>query len=311
MGEAYRIGHNISKCRESVMQKNYLNRGIVILLIALSWTAAPLKAAEIENALLWRIETANGAVSHLFGTIHSEDSRVLTLPDPVAKAYDDASTLVLELDLDNADNKAMGQAMLLPQGQDLLSMVGTDLYTQSVIALGERGYPEGVVTRLQPWAIVMTLSVPKPETGLFLDYVLYRGAQEQGKKIVGLEKMAEQLAVFTDLSISDQVTLLRDTLKEYKQFPQQFQQLIEVYLQRDLNKLVTLSEEGMTSSDKALQEHFMTALVDKRNRRMAERLAPLLNKGGVFAAVGALHLPGDTGLVALLRKQGLTVTPVY
>lgn len=293
------------------MQKNYLNRGIVILLIALSWTAAPLKAAEIENALLWRIETANGAVSHLFGTIHSEDSRVLTLPDPVAKAYDDASTLVLELDLDNADNKAMGQAMLLPQGQDLLSMVGTDLYTQSVIALGERGYPEGVVTRLQPWAIVMTLSVPKPETGLFLDYVLYRGAQEQGKKIVGLEKMAEQLAVFTDLSISDQVTLLRDTLKEYKQFPQQFQQLIEVYLQRDLNKLVTLSEEGMTSSDKALQEHFMTALVDKRNRRMAERLAPLLNKGGVFAAVGALHLPGDTGLVALLRKQGLTVTPVY
>lgn len=293
------------------MQKNYVIRGVVILLISLFWASAQLKAAETENALLWRIETADGAVSHLFGTIHSEDPRVLTLPKPVAKAYDEAATLVLEMDLGNTDNKAMGQAMLLPQDKDLLSLVGTKLYSQSIIAMGERGYPEGVVNRLQPWAIVMTLSVPKPETGLFLDYVLYRGAQEQGKKVVGLEKMEEQLAVFTDLKLAEQVTLLRDTLKEYKQFPQQFQQLIEVYLKRDLKQLVTLSEQEMTSSDKALEEHFMTALVDKRNHRMAERLAPLLNKGGVFAAVGALHLPGDNGMVALLRKQGFTVTPVY
>lgn len=293
------------------MQKNYVIRGVVILLISLLWASAPLKAAETENALLWRIETADGAVSHLFGTIHSEDPRVLTLPKPVAKAYDEAATLVLEMDLGNTDNKAMGQAMLLPQDKDLLSLVGPKLYSQSIIAMGERGYPEGVVNRLQPWAIVMTLSVPKPETGLFLDYVLYRGAQEQGKKVVGLEKMEEQLAVYTDLKLAEQVTLLRDTLKEYKQFPQQFQQLIEVYLKRDLKQLVTLSEQEMTSSDKALEEHFMMALVDKRNHRMAERLAPLLNKGGVFAAVGALHLPGDNGMVALLRKQGFTVTPVY
>lgn len=292
------------------MQKNWTARWVWGVMLALLCLSAPLQA-KTENALLWRIEAPNGAVSHLFGTIHSEDPRVLSLPAPVTKVYDEAGTLVLEMDLGKEDGKAMGEAMLLPQGQNLLSLIGTQLYTQSVIALGERGYPEGVTNRLRPWAVAVTLSMPKPETGLFLDYVLYRGAKEQGKTVVGLETMAEQLAVFTGLSLADQVTMLRDTLKEYKELPQQFQTLIDAYLKRDLSKLQALSEQEMASSDKALQERFMSILVDKRNRRMVERLSPLLQKGGVFAAVGALHLPGDNGLVVLLRKQGFKVTPVY
>jgi uncharacterized protein YbaP (TraB family) len=292
------------------MQISRLCRQLLFLLLLLPWAVGPL-SAETANALLWRIETPDGAVSHLLGTIHSDDNRVLTLPEPVARAYDAADTLVLEMDLGAEDAKAMGQAMLLPPGQDLLSLVGPELYSRSVIAMGERGYPEGVISRLQPWAVVMTLSMPRPESGLFLDYVLFMGAKEQGKAIVGLESMAEQLAVFTDLGMEEQRTLLRDTLRDYKQYPQLFRQLIDAYLERDLEALVEISEQEMASSDKALQERFMQALVEERNRRMAERLLPLLEKGGIFAAVGALHLAGEEGIIALLRKQGMGVTPVY
>jgi hypothetical protein len=100
-------------------------------------------------------------------------------------------------------------------------------------------------------------------------------------------------------------------LRDYKQYPQLFRQLIDAYLERDLEALVEISEQEMASSDKALQERFMQALVEERNRRMAERLLPLLEKGGIFAAVGALHLAGEEGIIALLRKQGMGVTPVY
>ena len=105
---------------------------------------------------------------------------------------------------------------------------------------------------------------------------------------------------------------MRDTLRENDKFPQMFEQLIEAYLQRDLQALAALSEQqSMSASDKALQQRFMGTLVDERNQRMVTRLLPLLEEGGVFAAVGALHLPGNTGLLAQLRQHGLRVSPVY
>jgi len=273
--------------------------------------AAGALHAETEKGLLWRVETPRGAVNYLFGTIHSEDPRVLNLPAPVSQAFDAAQTLVLEMDLGAEDGQAMAQAMMLPPGKELQGLIGVELYRQSVTAMAERGYPEMVVNRMQPWAIVLTLSMPKPETGLFLDYLLYIRAAEQEKAVIGLEQMGEQLSVFTSLDMAEQVSLLRDALRDYREFPQQFEQLLEAYLQRDLQGLATLSEQSMNASDTALQKRFMGSLVDERNRRMMTRLLPLLEKGGVFAAVGALHLPGDTGLVALLRQQGLRVSPVY
>jgi uncharacterized protein YbaP (TraB family) len=282
----------------------------LLLLLLLLVAAAP--RAETQRGLLWRVETGEGAVSYLFGTIHSEDPRVLALPKPVSRAFDSASTLVLEMDLGAKDALAAGQAMMLPEGQDLQGLLGAELYRQSVSAMAARGYPEQVVDRLQPWAIVMTLSMPQPKTGLFLDYVLYLQAVEQGKPVVGLEQMGEQLGVFTSLSLQEQKTLLRDTLRDYRSFPQLFEQLLSAYLQRDLQALARLSEQqNMGGSDAALQQRFMGSLVDARNRRMADRLMPLLEKGGVFAAVGALHLPGDDGILSLLRRQGLRVSSVY
>lgn len=281
-----------------------------LLLLLLLLFACASRAGE-EQGLLWRVETAQGQISYLFGTIHSEDPRVLALPTPVSQAFNAASTLVLEMDLGETDAKAMGQAMLLPGGKALKGLIGAKLYRQSVTAMAGRGYPEEVVRRLQPWAIVLTLSMPQPKTGLFLDYVLYKQATEQGKKVVGLEQMGEQLGVFTSLSESEQVSLLRDTLRDYPEFPRMFEQLIEAYLARDLQALAQLSQQGMNGSDPALQQRFMVSLVDQRNRRMARRLLPLLQEGGVFAAVGALHLPGDSGIVSLLRRQGLGVSPIY
>ena len=54
---------------------------------------------------------------------------------------------------------------------------------------------------------------------------------------------------------------------------------------------------------------FQEALIDKRNDTMTERALPVLEKGPTFIAVGALHLPGETGLVKQLRDAGYTVTP--
>lgn len=291
------------------MQKNSVFSPLLLLLFLLLVTGGI--QAQSENALLWRIETPQGAVSHLFGTIHSEDPRVLALPVPVRQAFAAARTLVLEMDLGREQAAEMGRAMILPAEKNLQQLLGDELYRQSVTAMAGRGYTEAVVNRLYPWAIVLTLNMPKAETGEFLDYVLYRQALERGMAVHGLEQMQEQLSVFTSLSLDEQISLLRDTLRELDHFAEQFERLLEAYLKRDLRALAELGEQSMQGSDPQLQQRFMAALLDERNRLMANRLLPLLQEGGVFAAVGALHLPGENGLLALLRQQGLRIAPVY
>jgi hypothetical protein len=78
--------------------------------------------------------------------------------------------------------------------------------------------------------------------------------------------------------------------------------LIEA-LSRVLGDRTGISEEGYAA--------FNDLLVDRRNKVMVARAVPLIDEGATFIAVGALHLIGDKGLVALLRDEGYAVTRVY
>jgi uncharacterized protein YbaP (TraB family) len=71
-----------------------------------------------------------------------------------------------------------------------------------------------------------------------------------------------------------------------------------------------LQPPGTDDDAMSIYAFFEEELIDKRNKRMAERSKPLIDKGNAFIAVGALHLPGKTGLVELLRSAGYKVIPV-
>jgi len=88
-------------------------------------------------------------------------------------------------------------------------------------------------------------------------------------------------------------------------------ELLAAYKQRDLGRLLAISEASMQAGDQRLADDFQRRLVDDRNQHMAERVQPYLRQGKAFVAVGALHLPGKTGLLERLQQQGYTVTPVY
>jgi uncharacterized protein YbaP (TraB family) len=64
-------------------------------------------------------------------------------------------------------------------------------------------------------------------------------------------------------------------------------------------------------TDNAIIDRFIDELVIKRNKRMAERMQKVLKKGNAFIAIGALHLPGEMGVLRLLEKQGYRVSMVY
>jgi len=125
------------------------------------------------------------------------------------------------------------------------------------------------------------------------------------------ETIDEQLAVFDDLSESDQVVLLNETLEVLDQLPEVHERLLEAYLKRDLAELSRLVKEYLQVADSAVEERFKAAVLDARHERMTERMLPFLEKGGRFVAVGALHLMGADGILARLKAAGYDVRRVY
>ena len=89
------------------------------------------------------------------------------------------------------------------------------------------------------------------------------------------------------------------------------QQLLTAWKQRDLARLVEINEAELAVGGEQFAADFQNRLVVHRNHLMAERMQPYLKQGKAFIAVGALHLPGETGLLNLLEQRGYTVRVVY
>jgi hypothetical protein len=264
-----------------------------------------------DHGLLWKIETAGVAPSHLFGTFHTSDPRITTLPCPVQRVFDSAASFIMEMIMNGAGVTSMAEAMFFSDGNTLQQVLGDALYRETLQALGLDEIPAtGGINHMKPWAVMMTLTTPRPGRGLFLDMALQLRATRQNKVTYGLESMQEQIDVFNGMSLDDQVVLLRDTLQSRRLLDGVMEELTRAYLRRDLHGLVKLSEQYRTA-DTRVHQAMMDRLLTQRNRNMAARLRARLQEGNAFIAVGALHLPGEAGLLQLLRNDGYRVTRVY
>lgn len=293
------------------MHRLVLTFNFLIALACLAGAAAVAADETFDSGLLWRIERAGVEPSYLFGTMHSGDPRVVQLPKPVQRAFDQSRSLTLEVVLDPQSLLAMTSALLMTDGNTLESLIGRRLYERSLEAMSARGIPEMLLANMKPWAVAVTLMTPSGDSGVVLDHVLYRDAVAAGKRVHGLETVAEQMGLFDDLPLKDQITLLKDTLDGLDTITHLLEEIQVAYLERDLKRLLELNEISMRDSDPQLAATFTRKVIVERNHRMAERMQSGLHKGQQFIAVGALHLPGEEGLLKLLSERGYRLSRVY
>ncbi len=293
------------------MTFRFTNRLIIPFLLLLM--VQTLFADESQKGLLWQINKPGLTPSYVFGTIHSEDARVTQLPTIVRSRFEQASSASFEIMMDIPTMLKAASAMFFVGEESLDKVIDKALYTQIVDALRQYQMPAIMVKKLKPWAVLVTLSTPPNETGDFLDLMLYKKAQQLQIPTYGLEKVEEQLAVFNDFSLEDQVSLLKDTLKNLEKMPVLFEKMHELYLKRDLTTLLKFSIEEMKSdSDNLLLvDAFYKKAVDDRNIRMVKRMEKRLQEGNAFIAIGALHLPGKKGMLKLLQDRGYNVSAIY
>lgn len=282
-------------------------------LAALLWiggldTAA---ASGFTRGLLFEVSGAGPAPSYLFGTIHSDDPRVLTLPARVQAGFDLADGFVMEAIPDPQAVEKARRVMVFDDGRRLSAILPMDLYRQVVEAAASRGLTTAAIEPLKPWALVTLLSAPPSRSGEFLDLLLYRTAQEQGKPVAGLETLSEQMAILDGLTEAEQIALLRETLATIGELGEVQTRLVAAYVRRDLDSLAQLNAMYRRWGSPDLTERVQELAIDERNARMAERLRPLLDQGGRFIAIGALHLPGPKGVLQRLADAGLVVRMLY
>lgn len=284
---------------------------IRIILLLVFICPAPLYAARLETGLLWKIEDSQGRVSHLFGTIHSEDARVLDFPPELKAALSQSQVFAMELIPNLPTLSRLTRMMHYQDGQTLQAVIGPELYVTIVALLAEYGVPVSMIATMKPWAVAMTLSMPPPETGMFMDFSLSLRAAALGLEVKALETLEEQVDFLEGMMVDDQLRVLQLAVDNHADLPGQLEEMIDSYMARDLNRLNEVAMRQLHESDPDLVDYFQEEGIDKRNRKMFARLQPMLAENSVFVAIGALHLGGETGLLRLLQAAGYSVTPVW
>ena len=293
---------------------------IMLLLLALASAVQADSQADYQGrilhpkGLLWKIEKAGLAPSYLYGTMHVADPRVVNLAPEVEKAFVEAERFGMEVLLNFQAMGVITSGSFFNDGRTLKSVMQEADY-QRLIDLLEQQFQmsEQVVMHMRPWVVLMLVMMPEEarmDSDSALDMVLYRRAAMRRIPLLGLETAEEQLAVFESLKMEEQVWMLNKTVEDFGVLGELFPILLDNYLRRDLEGLMKMQDHYMYP-ETDIDDRFMNELLDKRNVRMVERMQDFLRQGNAFIAIGALHLPGTTGVLHLLEQQGYQVHPIY
>lgn len=282
------------------------------------------KAAGTANGtgLLWRVEKAGTRPSWLFGTMHLTDPRVIDLTPHARDAFEQAGTVVVEA-VDALDPKAAAAAllqrpdlMMFTDGRKLSDLLEPDDRARVASQLEKRGMPLMAVEHMKPWVVSSALALPACEMARkqagapFLDALLAQDAKAAGKELLGLETIVSQLEAMNSLPLEAHVDGLVSTLALGDRLDDAIETMIVLYEDEDLGMIWPVLE-AITPDQPGAEESyaaFEKIMVTTRNHGMVANAGPILDRGNAFIAVGALHLPGEEGVVELLRKAGYTVT---
>ncbi|MBC7949186.1 MAG: TraB/GumN family protein [Chitinophagaceae bacterium] len=272
------------------------------------------KEAPNNNTLLWKI-SGNGLTkpSYLFGTIHMLCATDAGLSDNMKRIIGKAEEVYFEVDLDNLiEMFAVLSKMKMKGDTTLRELLSAEDY-EKVKDYFESKSSMLPFSTLETYKPILALSTVQEksmecETMAMMEQVIMQEAMQSKKKIKGLESMAYQAGVLDSIPYkvqAEQLVSYIDNIKKNKDQDKELDEMMTAYREQDLKKL----EELIMKTDMGIG-NFTEVLLFNRNRNWVAKLKDLLPEKTLLIAVGAGHLPGDQGVISLLRKAGYTVTPL-
>lgn len=305
------MGRDVTASRSRSSRRRALAPGFLLAGVLAATVAC---ADPFDHGLLWRLERPGVPPSYIFGTLHSADPRVTRLPATVVGAFASCRSFAMEIHLSDADEARFFEATQFEDGQRLEPLLGANDYARLREILGDQAPAEDILARTKPWAALLRIASPRvASAAATLDDELFATAMLRRMGMVGLELPDEQIVALDSIPIDSQIALLRHAIEHRPLLEARLESTIRAWLDRDL---ATIARINLASADgdPALERHqvlLTRRIVDDRSALMMYRLFLPLRAGGVFVAVGALHLHGAKGMLAQLKAQGYKLRRVY
>jgi uncharacterized protein len=262
----------------------------------------------VSAQLLWKVE-GNGLqqASYLYGTMHVLCPEDFNISEQVLKAFQNTEELVLEIDAtDPVVLAEMQQFSINPGFENIYTGLPKEDYKRIDRALANKfgaGLDQmGIMKPFVLSSMIMTTLLPCAQ--LESPEIYFAGlAKEKDKKIQALETASLQIGIFdkipTDLQIREIIKMLKEGGAD------EFHHMKGAYVAGNLLAL----EQAM--SDNEMMRDWKNLILIDRNKQWVQTLGPSMLEKSLFIAVGAGHLPGEEGLIELLRNEGFQVTPIW
>jgi uncharacterized protein YbaP (TraB family) len=284
--------------------------------IFLSFFPFLLSAQKTENALLWKIQDKNSKhVSYILGTYHLVNNEFLTQIAGCEKALKKTKAVMGEMEVTPEVAASMMPYMLMTEGS-LADLFTPEQYDSiNTTLMSKLGMPITLFGKMKPIGIYMLFSTSEMKNtdividykGVPMDLYVQNEAKKNKKPVLALETIEEQSELlFNSTSLKEQAEMLMEYIRKGEQVSntKDIARMNTCYKSQDLNCLDSLMKStGYSSIESDL-------LLKNRNTRWIAPIKKAISEQSCFIAVGALHLAGDDGLVALLRKEGYLIIPV-
>jgi uncharacterized protein len=267
-----------------------------------------------NNTLLWRISGRNLAKpSYLFGTIHLLCANDIDLSETLKKAINETDKVYLELDMDNLFEMMQAvQKMKMRNDTTLSDLLSESDYkkVKTFFASKSSIIPFSILETYKPMlaaSMIMQTST-ECDNAVSMEQIIMQEAKENKKEIKGMETMAYQLSIFDSIPYEVQakqlLAFISDNDTEDKA-SKEYDEMASAYRNQDLSKL-----EALINKEELGIGNFADLLLYNRNKNWVISMDKIFANNSAVIAVGAGHLPGEKGVINLLKKAGYKVEPM-
>jgi uncharacterized protein YbaP (TraB family) len=272
----------------------------------------PLPESSTSNTLLWQV-SGNGLEkpSYLYGTIHMLCADDAVISEGLKTAIAKSDQVYLEVDMDNLFEMIGSLKNMKMRGDTTLSdLLSRKDYEKVKHYFEEKSslLPFTMLETYKPFLAAATIMESNIECeSIPMEQVIMQEAKKNKKTIKGLESISYQMSIFDSIPYKAQAEQLVQYIDHAgdSENNKEYDELVSAYKKQDLQKL-----EELTKQTDMGMANYVDLLLYNRNRNWVKKLKTLMQEKSLVIAVGAGHLPGENGVINLLRKAGYTVTPL-